>query len=64
MFGFIVFEVKDMDTASSEKKKWWEFIFSPYLKQWAENNLRESYLIWVPDKGTKEMLEDRHIKQT
>ena len=42
-----------------KKKKWWEFLFSPYLKQWAENNLRESDLIWVPDKGTKEMLEDR-----
>ena len=42
-----------------KNKKWWEFLFSPYLKQWAENNLRECDLIWVPDEGTKEILEDR-----
>jgi glycosyltransferase involved in cell wall biosynthesis len=42
-----------------KSKKWWEFLFSPYLKQWAEKNLRESDLIWVPDEATKDILEDR-----
>ena len=40
------------------KKKWWERLFSPYLKEWSQKALNKSDLIWVPDTATKKWVEE------
>ena len=41
-----------------KKRKWWERLFSSYLKEWSRKALNASDLIWVPDEVTKEWVEE------